>query len=137
MAVSKNPNFGDSKILRNPDIQLSFNSTRATTINLKIYFRSIDSSQTSWQFLLHRFFAHRSCSSYRPPIALSGALLYKVPQMHSFLLDPCCSPVQHITAQMYSFSLKKQCKLITRLHIERSEEKFNSFKSQNCIPLSW
>lgn len=53
VVMSKNPNSGDSKILRNLDIQLSFNSTQATTTDLKMHFRSIDSSQTSWQFLLH------------------------------------------------------------------------------------
>jgi len=98
-----------------------------------MHFRFIDSSQTSRQFLRHRFFIDSSCSSYRPLTVLSGAVLHMVPQMHSFLLDPLSS----YSTQMYSFSLKKQCKFIACLHIERSEEKFNSFRNQNCIPLSW
>lgn len=95
-----------------------------------MHFRFIDSSQTSRQFLRHRFFIDSSCSSYRPLTVLSGAVLHMVPQMHSFLLDPLSS----YSTQMYSFSLKKQCKFIACLHIERSEEKIQFFQKSELYP---
>lgn len=50
------------------------------------------------------------------------AVLCTVFRIHGFLLEPRCHPIQQISAHMYFFFFKMQCKLTTHLCLEKSEE---------------